>query len=48
MHVLEGITIKGAKHDILQEICKGIKNNSNEDSVVLVMKELERLKGKLL
>ena len=45
---LKGITIKGAKCNILQEIRKGVKDSSNEDFVVLVMKELERSKEKLL
>ena len=48
VHTLEGITIEGAKHDILWEIHKRVKDGSNEDSVVLAMKELERSKEKLL
>jgi hypothetical protein len=40
--------VEGSERDILREVWKGIQDGKSEDAVVLAMKELERLRGKLL
>jgi tetrahydromethanopterin S-methyltransferase subunit H len=48
VRALEGITIKGAEHDILREVQKGVRDKKSEDAVMLAMKELERSKGRMV
>jgi hypothetical protein len=40
--------VEGSEWDILREFQKGIQDGKSEDEVVLVMKELEKAKGKSL
>jgi hypothetical protein len=47
-HALKGMTVEGAEQDILQEIRKGVHDGKGEDMVVLVMKEFDEAKGKML
>jgi hypothetical protein len=40
--------IEGAEHDILKEIQRGVRDRKSENVVMLAMKELERLKGRMV
>ena len=45
---LEGIMVKGAERDIMHEIRKGVHQEKHKDAVLVVMKELEKSKEKML
>jgi hypothetical protein len=45
---LEGITIEGPECKILHEVHRRVQDRRNEDAVMLAMKELETVKGKML
>ena len=38
----------GVEQDMLCEVCNGVQDRRSEDLVVKAMKELEKLKGKVL
>ena len=40
--------MEGVEWDMLCEVRKGVQDGRSEDSVVKAMKELEKLKGKVL
>ena len=40
--------MEGVEWDMLCEVCKGVWDGKSEDSVVKAMKELEKLKSKVL
>jgi hypothetical protein len=42
------VTIEEAEHNILREVKKGVQDRKSEDAVMLVMKELERSKGRIV
>jgi hypothetical protein len=48
VHALEGLTVDGTKRGFLREIHCGLWEGKSEDAVVLVIRELEAAKGKML
>ena len=44
----EGMMMGGVEQDMLHEVHKGVQDGRSEDLVVKAMKELEKLKGKVL
>jgi hypothetical protein len=48
VRALKGVTIEGVERDILREVQKGIRDRKGEDAVMLVMKELDRSKGRMV